>query len=341
LLRREKRPAAEVIEHLVGLQAQEPRDPYVTLWSRIEGFRPEELENLVEGRKAVRMTLMRGTIHLVTDRDCLALRPAMQSVCERMFWSGSPFGRQLRGAGVDVDEVVAAGRAHLGEPLTRAQLRPLLAERWPDADANSLTYAVAYLVPLVQVPPRGLWSRSGRATLTTADSWLGRRVKHSAKPDDAVRRYLAAFGPASVKDIATWSGLTGVREIVERLRGLRTFRDENGVELFDVPDAPLADPDTPTPVRFLAEYDNVFLSHADRSRIVDRADRPQFGSWEGRFFRIVLVGGFIRAIWRADDGDVVVKPVRRLSKKDVAAVEAEGRRLAAFLDAGDVRILPA
>ncbi|MGH3044715.1 MAG: winged helix DNA-binding domain-containing protein [Gaiellaceae bacterium] len=339
MLRREKRPAAEVIEHLVGLQAQEPRDPYVTLWSRIEGFRPEELEGLIEGREAVRMTLMRGTLHLVTDRDCLALRPAMQRVCERLFWSGSPFGKQLRE--VDVDEVVAAGRAHLAkEPLTRSQLRPLLAERWPDADVDSLTYAVAYLVPLVQVPPRGLWSRSGRATLTTADSWLGRRVKHSAKPDDAVRRYLAAFGPASVKDIATWSGLTGVREIVERLRGgLRTFRDVNGVELFDVPHAPLADPTTPAPVRFLAEYDNVFLSHADRSRIVDPADRPQFGSWEGRFFRIVLVDGFIRAIWRPEDGDVVVKPVRRLSKKNVAAVEAEGRRLARFLGAGDVRIL--
>jgi hypothetical protein len=338
LLRREKRPAAEVIEHLVGLQAQEPRDPYVTLWSRIEGFRPEELEGLIEGRKVVRMTLMRGTIHLVTDRDCLALRPAMQSVCERMFWRGSPFGKQLRD--VDVDEVVVAGRAHLREPLTRSQLKPLLAERWPDADADSLTYAVAYLVPLVQVPPRGLWSRSGRATLTTADSWLGRRVKHSAKPDDAVRRYLAAFGPASVKDIATWSGFTGVREIVERLRGgLRMFRDENGVELLDVPDAPLADPTTPAPVRFLAEYDNVFLSHADRSRIVDPADRPQFGSWEGRFFRIVLVDGFIRAIWRSEDGDVVVKPVRRLSKKNRAAVEAEGRRLARFLGAGDVRIL--
>jgi winged helix DNA-binding protein len=340
LLRREERPAAEVIEHLVGLQAQEPRDPYVTLWSRIEGFRPEELEGLIEDRKAVRMTLMRGTLHLVTDRDCLALRPALQSVCERLFWSGSPFGKQLRE--VDVDEVVAAGRAHLAEePLTRSQLRVLLAERWPDTDADSLTYAVAYLVPLVQVPPRGLWSRSGRATLATADSWLGRRVRQSAKPDDAVRRYLAAFGPASVKDIATWSGLTGVREIVERLRGgLRTFRDENGVELFDVPDAPLADPTTPAPVRFLAEYDNVFLSHADRSRIVDPADRPQFGSWDGRFFRMVLVGGFIRAIWRLEDGDVVVKPVRRLSKKDTAAVEAEGRRLVRFLGAGDVRILP-
>jgi DNA glycosylase AlkZ-like len=339
LLRRAERPAAEVIEHLVGLQAQEPRDPYVTLWSRIEGFQPEELEGLIEGRKAVRLTLMRGTIHLVTDRDCLALRPAMQSVCERMFWSASPFGKQLRD--VDVEEVVAAGRAHLAEePLTRSQLRVLLAERWPDADADSLTYAVAYLVPLVQVPPRGLWSSSGRATLTTADSWLGRRVKHSAKPDDAVRRYLTAFGPASVKDIATWSGLTGVREIVERLRGgLQTFRDENGVELFDVPDAPLADAKTAAPVRFLAEYDNVFLSHADRSRIVDPADRPQFGAWDGRFFRMVLVGGFIRATWRPEDGDVVVKPVRRLSKKDTAAVLAEGRRLAAFIGSGDVRIL--
>ena len=335
-----ERPAAEVIEHLVGLQAQEPRDPYVTLWSRIDGFRPEELEGLIESRKAVRMTLMRGTIHLVTDRDCLALRPAMQSVCERMFWSGSPFGKQL--GEVDVNEVVAAGRAHLEEPLMRSQLKPLLAERWPNADADSLTYAVAYLVPLVQVPPRGLWSRSGRATLTTADSWLGRRVKHSAKPDDAVRRYLAAFGPASVKDIATWSGLTGVREIVERLRGgVRTFRDENGVELFDVPDAPFADPDTPAPVRFLAEYDNVFLSHADRSRIGDPADKARLGFGDDRFFRLVLIGGFLRAAWRVQDGDVVVKPTRRLSKKDAASVEAEGRRLTRFLGGGDVRILAA
>ncbi|HXV58363.1 MAG TPA: winged helix DNA-binding domain-containing protein [Gaiellaceae bacterium] len=341
MLRREPRPAAEMIEHLVGLQAQEPRDPYVTLWSRIEGFRPEELEGLIERREAVRTTLMRGTIHLVTDRDCLALRPALQSVCERMFWRASPFGKRLGNA--DVDEIVAAGRAHLEkEPLTRSQLRARLAERWPEKDADSLASAVAYLVPLVQIPPRGLWSRSGRPTLTTAEAWLGRSVRRSAKPDDAVRRYLAAFGPASVKDIATWSGLTGVREIVERLRGgLRTFRDENGVELLDVPDAPLADPATPAPVRFLAEYDNVFLSHADRSRIVDPLHRPQFGSWDGRFFRMVLVGGFIRALWRPEDGDVVVRPLRRLSKRDAAAVEAEGRRLARFLPADGVRILPA
>jgi hypothetical protein len=322
------------------MQAQVPRDPYVALWSRLDGFRPEELEGLLERREAVRMTLMRGTIHLVTDRDCLALRPALQRV-ERLFWTGTPFGKRL--GGVDVDEVAAAGRALLREePRTRAQLRALLAERWPGADAEALASAVAYLVPVVQIPPRGLWSRSGRATLTTAEAWLGRRLPRSAEPDAAVRRYLAAFGPASVRDIATWSGLTGVRELVERLRpGLRTFTDERGAELFDLPEAPLADPGTPAPVRFLPEYDNVFLSHADRSRIVDPADRPRFGSQAGRSFAVVLVGGFIRAVWRREDGAVVVTPLRRLSRRDAAAVGAEGRRLARFLGADEVRILPA
>ena len=145
-----------------------------------------------------------------------------------------------------------------------------------------------------------------------------------------------------MRDIATWSGLTGVREVVERLRpGLRTFKDERGAELFDVPEAPLADPDTPAPVRFLPEYDNVFLAHADRSRIVDPAGRPRFGSQAGRSFAIVLVGGFIRAVWRREGGAVVVKPLRRLSRRDDAAVGAEGRRLARFLGADEVRILPA
>jgi hypothetical protein len=328
-----------VAEHLVGLQAQEPRDPYVAFWSRIDGFRPEELEGLLLERKVVRTTLMRGTIHLVTDRDCLALRPALQRVCERLFWSGSPFGKRL--GDVDVEKVVAAGRALLEEvPRTRAQLRTLLAGLWPDEDADSLANAVGYLVPLVQVPPRGLWSRSGRTTLTTVEAWLGRRPAPESAPDEAVLRYLAAFGPASVKDIAVWSGLTGVRELVERLRGeLRTFRDERGAELLDVADAPLADPDTPAPVRFLPQYDNVFLSHADRSRIGDADDRPRLGFGDGRFFSMVLISGFLRAAWRLEDGAVVVKPARRLSKKDAAAVEAEGRRLAAFLGGGEARIL--
>ncbi|MGH3041981.1 MAG: winged helix DNA-binding domain-containing protein, partial [Gaiellaceae bacterium] len=214
-------------------------------------------------------------------------------------------------------------------------------ERWPDRDAEAMAHAVAYLLPLVQVPPRGLWSRSGRATLTTVESWLGRPLDGDPAPDRVVLRYLAAFGPASTKDVAAWSGLTGVREIVERLHGgLRTVRDENGVELFDLPDAPLPDPSTPAPVRFLPEYDNVFLGHADRSRIGDPADRPRLGFGDGRFFSPVLIGGFIRAVWRRENGALLVKPARTLSKKDAAAVAAEGRRLLAFLGGDEVRILP-
>jgi Winged helix DNA-binding domain len=341
LLRRVERPAADVVEHLVGMQAQEPRDPYVGLWSRIEGFRPEALEGLIAQREAVRLTLMRATIHLVTARDCLALRPALQVVCERVFRSGSPFGRRLGEA--DVDEIVAAGREFVeDEPRTRAHLRSLLGERWPDRDAEAMAQAVSYLLPLVQVPPRGLWSRSGQATLATVESWLGRPLDGDPVPDRAVLRYLGAFGPASVQDVTMWSGFTRVREVVERLRGgLQTFQDENGVELFDLPDAPLAAPDTPAPVRFLPEYDNVFLAHADRSRIGDPADRPRLGFGDDRFFKLLLVGGFLRAAWRIVDGDVVVKPARKLSKRDAAAVEAEGRRLTRFLGGGEVRILPA
>jgi hypothetical protein len=341
LLRRVERPAAEVVEHLVGMQAQEPRDPYVGLWSRIEGFRPEELEGLIEGREAVRLTLMRGTIHLVTARDALALRPALAAVPERLFRSGSPFGGRLGDA--DAGEIVAAGRALLEEePRTRAQLRSLLAERWPDRDAESMAQAVTYLLPLVQVPPRGLWSRSGRATWANLESWLGRPLDSDRAPDGIVLRYLAAFGPASVKDVAAWSGLTGVSEIVERLRGkLRTFQDESGTELFDVPDAPLAEPETPAPVRFLAQYDNVFLGHADRARIGDAADRPRLGFGDDSHFSLVAIDGFLRAVWKRDGTTLLVKPARRLAKKDAAAVEAEGQRLAAFLGIGDVRILPA
>jgi hypothetical protein len=289
----------------------------------------------------VRLTLLRGTIHLVTARDCLALRPAIQPVTERVHWSASPFGKRLGGA--DPAEVVAAGRAFLGEaPRTRAQIRDHLAERWPDRDAEAMAHTVTYLLPVVQIPPRGLWSRSGRATLATVESWLGRPLDGDPAPGRAVLRYLGAFGPASVKDVAMWSGFTGVREVMERLRlGLRTFSDENGTELFDLPDAPLADSDAPAPVRFLPEYDNVFLAHADRSRIGDPEDRPRLGFGDDRFFKLVLVGGFLRAAWRLVDGNVVVKPARKLSKRDAASVEAEGRRLADFLGEDGVRILPA
>jgi hypothetical protein len=238
LLRRVRRPAAEVVEHLVGMQSQEPRDPYVALWTRLEDFDPHELGRLLADRQAVRSPLMRTTIHLVSARDCLTLAPLLRPVLERNLWTGSPYGRKLKG--VDVEAVLAAGRALLDErPRTTAQLRTHLGERWPADDAGSLAHAVHNLVPVVQVPPRGVWGQKGLATWAATETWLGRPLDPAPAIDQVVLRYLAAFGPAGVMDVQTWSGLTRLREVTERLRpGLRTFRSEAGKELFDLPDAP-------------------------------------------------------------------------------------------------------
>jgi hypothetical protein len=335
LLRRVRRPAVEVVEHLVGMQAQEPRDPYVGLWTRLDGFDPGELGNLVAGRQAVRSPLMRATIHLATARDCLALAPLLRPVLERNFWTGSPFGRKVKG--VDLDAVLAAGRTLLDEqPRTTAQLRALMAERWPGYDATSLAYAVHHLVPVVQVPPRGVWGQKGLATWAATETWLGRPLDPAPSIDQVVLRYLAAFGPASVMDVQTWSGLTRLREVVDRLRPrLRSFRNEAGKELFDLPDAPRPDPDTPAPVRFLPQYDNVALSHADRSHISAGAA----ASWptDDLHWSPLLVDGFMAGAWRlARDrkaATLVVKPLQVLSEEDRTALAEEGAGLLELLAA--------
>jgi hypothetical protein len=334
LLRRHRMPVPRAVEHLVGLQAQEPPDPYVALWSRLEGFRPEALAQLITNKRAVRTTLMRGTIHLVTARDCLALWPVMRPFLERTF-RGHPWGRSL--AGLDIEPVLEAGRELVeAKPMTNAQLGPLLLERWPDRDQAALAAAVRYLLPMVQVPPRGIWGASGRAAVTTAQHWLSRPLRSSAAPDRMILRYLAAFGPATVADMRTWSGLAGLREVVDRLRRrLRTFRDESGRELFDVSDAPFPDPDTPAPPRFLPTFDNILLSHDDRSRIIDEADRRRLtADSSGGSFGTILIDGFVRGTWKLlrqrRATALLITPLKRLAKRETAAVADEGARLLAF-----------
>ncbi len=339
LLERADMAPLGAVRHLVGLQAQVPHNPYTALWSRVDGFRAESLSRLLERREVVRMGVMRGTIHLLTRHDCLLLRPLTQPVFEGQLWRHRDFSPQLRG--VDLDPVVEAGRIALEEPRTGTELRAFLAARFPELDAAALAYACQMRLALVQVPPRGLWGKSAQVRWTTAEAWLGQPLEADPSLEDVVLRYLAAFGPASVADVATWCRLTGLREVVERLRPqLASFRDERGRELFDLPDAPRPDPDTPAPVRFLPEYDNVLLSHDDRSRFVSASDRALLGPVWSLGWGAVLHDGAVGGVWRAEPGGLLVRHVP-LAKRALASVAAEGRRLARFLGSeGNVRLEP-
>ncbi|MCP3145059.1 winged helix DNA-binding domain-containing protein [Pyxidicoccus xibeiensis] len=334
LLRRSKRSIPEVVEHLIGLQAQAPNPPYYGLWTRLEDFHQDALASRLLDRSLVRIVLMRGTIHLVTARDALLLRPLVNPFLERALFTGSGYGRNLDG--VDLKALVAAGRALVeARPLTLTELGAALGERWPDTDTASLAQAIRLLVPLVQVPPRGIWGVGGNPACTTLESWVGKPLDAAPSVDDVVLRYLAAFGPASTQDIQAWSGLTRLGEVTERLRPrLRTFVDEQGRELFDLPDAPRPDPETPAPVRFLPEFDNVLLSHADRTRIISEEDRKRIATRNGMVPGAILVDGFFHGTWKLQQhrGTTIlhIEPHRRLSAQDRAALSAEGARLLSF-----------
>ena len=358
-----------MIERLVGMQAQIAENPYVALWSRLRAFDPAELSGLIERRGAVRAQLMRATIHLVTARDMLAISPLTLPVLARTFQA--PWAAKLRGA--PLEDVVAAGVKLLAEsPLTRTELASVLAPRWPEAEPAALAQAVTFNSALVQVPPRGLWGGRGQATWAPAEQWLGAPAPFAAQPeprgeeasrgvegargaeasrgaiDELVLRYLAAFGPATVADIRTWSGLTGLREVVARLRPqLRTFCDEQGRELFDVPYGPLPDPDTAAAPRLLPEYDNLFLSHADRARVHAGLGPGLPLPQGGRGFGSLLADGFFRAFWQiAEETGSATLTIDRFTLQrgeprallDEIAAEAQG--LLAFLcpDAGTHRV---
>lgn len=297
LFKRQRKSVSATLEHLVGMQAQAPNLPYVGLWSRLEGFEPDKLSRLISMRQAVRLSLMRNTIHLVTTRDAFGLKPLFEGLAERGYLRGSPWGRGMQGA--DLAAIRTAGREIMSaRPRTVAELSRLLAARFPNRDSQAMAYGVRYTVPLVFVPPRGIWGAGGPVWLTTFEAWLGRPPGPPQRIEDVVTRYLAAFGPASAADVRAWSGLA-FRSDLERLRPkLKLFRDERGAELFDLPRAPRPRADTPVPVRFLPDYDNVLLAHADRTRIMAPGQHLGLFSSNGIMKGSVLVDGFVRAAWK-------------------------------------------
>ncbi|MGW0810583.1 winged helix DNA-binding domain-containing protein [Nonomuraea sp. NPDC002799] len=334
LLRRAGLPVLDVVERVGGLQAQTPHTWYTGLWSRIEGFKPADAADLLTSRALVRIALQRSTIHLVTAADCLAMRPLLQIVTER--GTKGAFGKRLQG--VDLAELAAAGRSLLEErPMTFADLGRALAERWPAHDPHALGQGVRWLVPLVQVPPRGLWGKSGPVAHTSAASWLGLDVPPMTAAE-LVRRYLRAFGPASVMDAQTWSGLTRLGEVVESMDLVR-FRDASGRTLYDLPDAVRPAEDTPAPVRLMYDFDNLFLSHADRSRVVNETGLAGAAGFAGTNVapRAILVDGFTAGDWTV----IRAKGVSTLNIHQwtpisvLEEVEEEGRRLLEFLAPGD------
>jgi hypothetical protein len=334
LLRRVDMRVSDIVEHLVGLQAQEPLPPYIGLWSRLRAFDPYELGRMLTDREALRLTLMRGTVHLVTVDDALLLRPLVQVVIERSH--NGAFGRRM--GGVDLGELATKVRELLAdEPLTARELGRRLVADGIGIDVEAIGSASRVYVPLVQIPPRGVWGARGQAKYATIEAWTGRDLEAEPRIEDVVLRYLRAFGPASVMDMQKWSGLTKLRESFERLRPqLMTFRDDRDRELFDVPDAPRPGPDVPAPVRFLGEYDNVLLGHADRRRIISEDFSWAEMSADGRFVSGLLIDGTLRATWWTErDGNrratLAVRPLGRLSRVEREQVDAEARRLIAFL----------
>ncbi|MCX5403685.1 winged helix DNA-binding domain-containing protein [Streptomyces sp. NBC_00335] len=334
LLTRAEMSAQDATQHLLGLQAQNVKPPYFQLHARLAGFGPAELAGLMESRQVVRMVTMRSTIHTHTVHDALTLRPLVQPARDREI---NYFRKGL--VGVDLDRLAERARAFVeAEPRTMAEIREELLKEWPGADPQSLSVAARCRLPLVQVTPRGVWGKSGQVRLTTLTEWVREEGRgpggETPGIDEVVLRYLGAFGPASVKDMQTWAGLTRLREAFERLRpGLEVFQDENGVELFDLPDGPRPDAEQPAPPRFLPEFDNLLLSHADRSRVI--APELKGSTWSGNQAHCtLLLDGFLAGLWKLDGGTLTVQLFAEVSKAGKAEIVAEGEALLAAMGDG-------
>jgi hypothetical protein len=333
LLERERVSAVEAVARLAGLQAQLPRPPFIGLWSRIADFDRTELTRALHARSVVRATMMRGTLHLATAADYLALRPALQPSLTR----GMQSILKARAAKLDVPALVASARTWFDQkPRTFDELRAWF-QSSKLGDERALAYAVRMHLPLVQVPTAGAWGFDASSDFAVAESWIGGKIAAEAPANALVLRYLAAFGPATAADAQVWSGAAALQPVFERLLpNLVVLRDERGRELFDLPDAPRPSEDVEAPVRFLPDFDNLVLSHADRRRIVPEAHRGRIVTKNLQVRATFLVDGFVAGTWRGEKKKgvvtVVVEPFGALAKATREALAGEGEHLARFLE---------
>ncbi|GAB3251499.1 winged helix DNA-binding domain-containing protein [Arthrobacter pigmenti] len=344
LLTRAELPVPAAVHQLGGLHAQEPNTPYLSLWTRLAGFRKQDLTQQLADRTVVRATAFRGTQHMVTGTDYRWLRPVLQPLLTRI--QRNVFGKRTKG--VDPAELLAAGRALLaGRTLTRPELGRLLQQRWPNLDRTALGWSVQYLEPILHPAPNGTWNIRGRTLFELATDVLG-PVDSFPAPEILVRYYLAAFGPASVADLRAWSGVSGLREVVTNMGSeLLTFTDDAGRKLYDLPDAPRPDPEVPVPVRFLPEFDNLMLAYTNRTRVIIEEDRRMI-CLADYIAPTVLLDGKVCATWSINPQPtttlLTVQPFRQLTKADHAAITDEGARLLEFAapdaETCDLRIAP-
>ena len=333
LLAREAVPVVGAVERLGGLQAQEPRPPFVALWTRIADFDREQLAAALRERRLVRATSFRATLHLMSAADYLALRGLLQPVLTQAL-------RALgdRAAGLEIDQVLPAARRLFAEaPRTFDEVRNRLVEQFPTVDDRALGYVTRMCLPLVMVPTDDRWGFPSNAAFALADEWLGATPRTDTPREHLVLRYLGAFGPATPGDAQEWSGLQGLRPTFEALRPrLRTFRDERGRELFDLPDAPRPDEEVDAPARFLPDFDSLVLAHADRTRVLADEHRGKVATRNLRINATFLVDGFAAGTWRIErkrgTATLRASPFAPLPAGAPRALGDEGERLLRFVE---------
>jgi hypothetical protein len=335
LLQREKVKPLRAVERLVGLQSQWPKPPHVGLWSRVEGYGREDLLGLLRKREVVRAPMMRGTLHVVASKDFVKLRASFQPMLTRSLLSVL----RERAKGIDIDEVRALATQTLaGGPRTFEEVRDAVARAYPKGDIRAIAFIARMTLPLVQVPTDDPWGFPTNPAFALAEDWLGEKLDVSGDAHTAlVLRYLAAYGPGTVADVQTWSGLQGLKEVFEALRPkLVVLRDEGKREVFDLPKAPRPGEETAAPPRFLPEFDALVMAHKDRTRFVADAHRRHVYLSALRVAPTVLIDGFAAAVWsikRARGGaTLTVVPFAPLAKKAQAAVAEEGDGLLRFME---------